>query len=211
MIRTLILGAGGHAQVVADILLSMQAANIDITPVGYLDDNPDLHGQRFLDVPVLGSLAEVSGIAHDAVIISIGDLKTRRRLYESLQSQGEHFAVARHPSALISPDVQVGPGTIICPGVIISPDSTIGANVIMSIGCTVSHHIHIGDHVHLAQGVCVWGGSSVGESTLIGSAATVMLGRHVGAGCVVGAGALVTKDIPDGVTVTGVPAKIVKR
>ena len=43
--RVLILGAGGHAQVVADVLLCAHRAGDPAIPIGYLDDAPHLRGQ----------------------------------------------------------------------------------------------------------------------------------------------------------------------
>lgn len=208
--RVLILGAGGHAQVVVDILLRMQEADTGITPIGYLDDNPALTGQRLLDLPVLGTIAHLSTIPHDAVVAAIGDNATRQRLFEMLQKRGERFVVARHPSAVIAPDVRIGPGSMICAGVVINPGSVIGANVILNTGCTVDHHNRIGNHVHIAPGVHLGGDVSIGEGTLVGIGATVMPQRRVGDWSVVSAGALVHSDLTDRVVAAGAPARVIR-
>jgi len=210
MTRVLIIGAGGHAQVVADILLRMRESGTDLMPIGYLDDDPSLIGRNLLGSSVLGNIASLSETAHDAVIVAIGDNKVRQRLFLSLQAQGEQFAVAQHPRAVIAPDVTIGPGSMICAGVVINPGSVIGANVILNTGCTVDHHNHIGDHVHIAPGVHLGGQVHIGEGTLIGIGATVMPQRKVGAWSVVGAGALVHTDLPDHVVAVGTPAKIIR-
>jgi sugar O-acyltransferase (sialic acid O-acetyltransferase NeuD family) len=207
----LIIRAGGHAQVVADILLRTGEQDISIQPIGYLDDNPALQGQRFLGLTVLGAIANLSAIAHDAVIVAIGDNRSRQQVYEKLQNQNERFAVARHPSAVIAPDVQLGPGSMICAGVIVNPASLIGANVILNTGCTIDHHNFIGSHAHIAPGVHLGGEVTIGEGALIGIGATVMPRCRVGAWSVVGAGAVVNRDLPDGVTAMGVPAKVIER
>jgi acetyltransferase EpsM len=207
--RVLIVGAGGHAQVVADILLRMQEVGGGLTPVGYLDDNPALADQSLLGLPVLGAVTHLSTIAHDALIVAIGDNASRQHLFETLQSRGERFVVARHPSAVIAPDVQIGPGSMICAGVVVNPGSIVGANVILNTGCTVDHHNHIGNHVHIAPGVHLGGEVTIGEGALVGIGATVMPRRRVGPWSVVGAGALVHADLPDGVTAAGVPARVV--
>jgi len=208
--RVLIVGAGGHAQVVADILLRMREAGADLTPLGYLDDNPALAGQRLLGLPVLGTIAHLSTIAHDALIVAIGDNATRQHLFETLQGRGERFVVARHPSAVIAPNVRIGPGSMICAGVVVNPGSIVGTNVILNTGCTVDHHNHIGNHVHIAPGVHLGGDVSIGEGTLVGIGATVMPQRRVGNWSVVSAGALVHTDLPDRVVAAGMPARIIR-
>lgn len=92
MTGVLILGAGGHAQVVADILLHMHEAGDDLAPIGYLDDNPQIAGQRFLGLPVLGPLVALGTIEHHATIVGIGDNRTRCRIFTQLVNQGDHRA-----------------------------------------------------------------------------------------------------------------------
>jgi sugar O-acyltransferase (sialic acid O-acetyltransferase NeuD family) len=207
--RVIIVGAGGHGQVVADILGQMQTVTGDVSPLGYVDENPALSGLCFLGLPVLGQTSALPLIAHEAIVIAIGDNQTRQRLFQTWQSQGEQFIVARHPRAVIAPDVPIGAGSVVCAGAIINPGATIGANVILNSGCTVDHHNHIGDHVHIAPGVHLGGEVVIGEGTLIGIGATIMPGRQVGPWSVVGAGALVHRDLPGGVTAVGVPANII--
>ena len=208
MQRILILGAGGHAQVVANILQRARDAGEPIDPVGYLDDNDALHGQRLLGLLVLGALEDLPNIPHDALLIAVGDNRTRKRLFDQLRRQNERFAIARHPAAVIAPDVSIGPGTMICPGVVVNPGSSIGSNVILNTGCTVDHHNRIGDHAHIAPGVHLGGDVEIGDGTLVGIGATVMPQRRVGAWSIVGAGSLVHTDTFDGVVVIGTPARV---
>ncbi len=69
-------------------------------------------------------------------------LPTRQRLFQALRRQGASFFTARHPSAVIASDVQIGPGCMICANVVVNTGSVIGANVILNTGCTVDHHNH---------------------------------------------------------------------
>jgi sugar O-acyltransferase (sialic acid O-acetyltransferase NeuD family) len=210
MQRVLILGAGGHAQVVADILLRAGEAGAAVEPLGYLDDNPLLTGQFLLGLPVLGRMADLGRVAHDALVVAIGGNATRRRLFESLQKQGEQFTIARHPSAIIAPDVQIGQGVMVCAGVIINPGCTIGANAILNTGCTIDHHNRIGDHTHIAPGVHLGGEVQISEGGFVGIGAIVMPQRRVGSWSVVGAGAVVHRDIPTRVVAAGVPARVIE-
>jgi len=208
--KVLIIGAGGHAQVVADVLLCSHRAGGTAAPIGYVDDVLHLQGQARLGLPVLGTLRNIDVVPHDAVILAIGDNRTRQRLYEELQRRGECFVTAIHPCAIIASDVQIGPGSVVCAGVVINTGSHIGANVILNTGCTVDHHNCIGDHVHIAPGVHLGGDVKVGAGALIGIGVIVMPQRQVGEWSVVGAGAVVIKDIPANTTSVGVPARLVK-
>jgi sugar O-acyltransferase (sialic acid O-acetyltransferase NeuD family) len=201
--RVVIVGAGGHAQVVADILWQMRAAGAELLPVAYLDDNPALHGQAFLDIPVIGGTAQLSHIEHEAVIVAIGHGRIRRQLFTTLQKQGEQFIIARHPTAVIAPDVQIGPGTMICANVVINTGTRIGQNVILNTACTIDHHNRIGDHAHIAPGVHLGGDVVVGEGVLVGIGATILPQRHLGDWATVGGGAVVVKDVAAGETAVG--------
>ena len=207
MEQILIVGAGGHAQVVADILWQRWKQDASVRPIGYVDDNHALLDARLLNLPVLGTIKQIPTIAHDAVVIAIGDNITRQCLFETLRHQGERFRTACHPSAIIAPDVYIGPGSVLCAGMIVNPGCTIGANVILNTGCTVDHHNRVGDHAHIAPGVHLGGDVTIGTGALVGIGATVLPRRCIGISSVVGAGAVVIDDVPDGNTVVGVPAR----
>lgn len=209
--RVVILGAGGHAWVVADILFRMHEAGHEILPVGFLDDNPQLTGLSFLGLPVFGMLCNLTGTPHDGVVIAIGNNRTRQRIFLDLVARGEHVVVAQHPRSIVAPDVRIGPGTMICASAVVNPGSTIGANAILNTGCTVDHHNTIGDHVHIAPGVHLGGDVSIGPGTLVGIGSTVIPQRSVGAWSTIGAGSLVSKNVPDRSVAVGVPARVVRR
>lgn len=208
--RIIILGAGGHAQVVADILLLLQEARSDVHPIGYLDDDPTLTGALALNLPVLGKISDLDQIEHDAVVIGIGNNSVRCRLYARLQAEGESMYTACHPNAVISAGVSIGSGSVLCAGVVVNTGSRIGVNAIINTGCTVDHHNRIGDHAHIAPGAHLGGDVVVGEGSMIGIGATVLPQRHIGSWALVGAGSVVTKSLPDSVVVVGAPARVIR-
>ncbi len=210
MQRVLILGAGGHAQVVADILLRVHDAGTNWKPVGFLDDDSALAETVILGLPVLGSIAQLDEFDHDAVIVAIGDDRTRARIFESVRARGEQIVNAIHPAAVLAPDVRLGEGVMICAGVVVNTGTVIGDNVILNTSCTVDHHNHIGNHAHIAPGVHLGGDVTIGEGTLIGIGATVIPQRTVGAWSVIGAGSVVSKDIPAHATAVGMPARVIQ-
>jgi sugar O-acyltransferase (sialic acid O-acetyltransferase NeuD family) len=205
--RILVLGAGGHGQVVVDILLRMADAGADLTVAGYLDDNTALKGQRPLNVPILGRLSDRASVPHDAVIVAVGNNHQRFRLATELAREGEAFALACHPRAVIAPDVTFGPGSMVCGGVVVNPGSVIGAHAILNTGCTVDHHNRIGDFAHIAPGVHLGGDVQVGQGTLVGIGSSILPQLSVGDWAIVGAGSVVTRNVPSRVTATGAPAR----
>ena len=206
----LIAGAGGHGQVVADILLAEDAAGRGLRPIGFVDDNASLTGKIVLGLPILGTIADCATIAHDAVILAIGDNAMRARQFLQLQQNGEQFTTTRHPSAILARQVAIGMGTVVCAGAIVNPGATIGCNAILNSGCIVEHHCVIGDHVHIAPGVRMGGEVVVGQGTLVGIGSIVLPGARIGAGCVIGGGAVVTADVADNSVMIGVPARFIR-
>lgn len=209
--RVLILGAGGHGQVVADILCRMRDAGETILPVGFLDDDPDLPGQHKCGVSVLGSMADLRLFAHDALVVAIGNNRIRQQVVQTWQAQGEKFITARHPTAVIAPDVSISPGCMICANVVINPGTVIGSHVILNTACTIDHHNQIRDFAHIAPGVHLGGDVQVGTGSLIGIGSIITPQTQIGEWCTVGAGAVVLHDLPDSVTAVGVPAHLIPK
>lgn len=209
--RVLILGAGGHAQVVADILLRAHQARASAYPIGFLDDNPELIGKTIMGLRVLGTIAQLDEMDYDAIIVAIGDNRNRARLFKLVQARDKQIVNAIHPAAVLAPDVCLGHGVMICAGVVVNTGTVIGDDVILNTGCTIDHHNHIKDHVHIAPGVHLGGNVTIGEGSLVGIGSIVIPQRSIGAWSVIGAGSVVIRDIPPYVTAVGVPARVIKR
>ena len=202
-----IVGAGGHGQVVADIIRASARACPELSLAGFIDDRPELEGTFVAGAPVLGGLLDLARVDADAFVIAIGDNATRAQIAANVCASGRRLATVRHPHASIAADARIGDGTMISAGAIVVTAAHIGRSAILNTGCTVDHHCQIGDYVHVAPGVHVGGEVSIGERTLVGIGAVVAPRCRIGAGCTIGAGAVVIRDVPDHTTVVGVPAR----
>lgn len=90
-------------------------------------------------------------------------------------------------------------------GLSIGDDCIIG----QYFSCHPENHRHADyDALIRLQGV-TRRGISIGPNCWIGSKVTVLDGVTIGAGCIVAAGAVVTRSVPDGCVVAGVPARII--
>jgi sugar O-acyltransferase (sialic acid O-acetyltransferase NeuD family) len=208
--RIVIIGAGGHAHVIADCILRRQERDAAVSLLGFVDDRASIRGELILGFPVLGSLHELSTIPHDGVVVAIGDNQMRAQIFAQLQQQRETLVNAIHPAAIIAPDVRLGVGVMICAGVVVNSGAVIGDNVILNTGSTVDHHSQIGAHVHVAPGVHLAGNVHIHTGVFVGIGASVIPGRSVGDWAIVGAGAVVTADVPPWTTNVGVPARTIK-
>lgn len=212
MIRVVGLGAGGHARTVLSILRA--AGGFDC--VGLLDPRSDRLGTRVAGVEVLGDdemlgTLRADGIGH--AFVGVGSTSAsddRARLYHRARALGYELVAAIHPSAIVDPDAVLGDGPTVAEGAIVKTGSEIGDNVLLNTASVVDHDCRIGNHVHLATGARLSAEVRVGEGAHVGTGASVRQGVHIGRGAVVGVGAAVVHDVPDGVVVVGVPARILR-
>ncbi|MFG0293101.1 MAG: acetyltransferase [Phycisphaerales bacterium JB050] len=195
-----LIGAGGHARVVADAILRAGG-----TVAGFYDDNPSATlAPTCPDAPHLGPIESASTESRP-LLVAIGTLSTRRAVLKRLTSQ--LFASAVHPSAIVAPSASVAPGAFVGPRAVLNPGASIGAHAIINSGAIIEHDGSIAENTHIGPGAILGGGTSVGPDTLVGTGAIVLPGIRIGPGCTIGAGAVVTTDLPDGCRAVGVPAR----
>lgn len=190
------LGAGGHAKV----LLSLaQAAGLNV--IGICD--PDLAYQRvgqWRGINVLGGddILDTLDPAAIGLINGIGQLvgsSVRRKIYERLVAKGFRFPVLVHPVAWVDASVVLREGVQVMAGAVIQPDTEIGPNTIINTRASVDHDCRLGAHVHIAPGATLCGSVRVDDCAFIASGATVIQGRSVGEDAVVGAGSVLVRDL----------------
>ena len=202
----IIIGGGGHAKVVADVL-RLQGFHV----LGFTDV-VDTCQSLTPTVPYLGDDAVIEQYEIKEVLLAngLGSIKNttaRRKIFDTFSELGYQFVVCIHPSAVIAADVRIGEGSQIMAGSVVQPGCDIGRNVIINTRTSLDHDCVIGDNVHVAPGVTLSGGVRVADGAHIGTGATVTQGVTIGENSMIGAGSVVLKDVADASVVVGVPAK----
>jgi len=209
MKRVVIIGAGGHAREVADIL-RQQIAD-EQTVLGFVVDDPQNHAESIGGLPVLGNWDWFQTANRDElfVICAIGSPVARKRLVERAVARQLQFTNAVSPLAYVSPSATLGEGVMIFPFSFISAASAVGDHAIINAGATVSHQTSVARYGTLSPGVNLAGNVSIGEGSFIGIGASVIQGTAIGAWSTIGAGAVVIRDVAEKETVAGVPARVI--
>lgn len=203
-----ILGSAGQASDVAEV-----AAALGYRPVRVARDAEERDRWRGEDEIVLES--EVAGKAGEHFAIGVGDNRLRAAV-------ASRYRETLTFPPLVHPDTSLGrgmaemlrraAGTVVFPGVRIMGRCHIGSFCTLNLNATVSHDCRIADFATLAPGAHVAGNVEVGEGAWLGMGVVVNQGsesspRRIGAWATIGSGAAVVRDVPDGVTQVGVPAR----
>ena len=210
MAGLLLLGAGGHARVVAETAL----ATGRFSRIAFLDDRwsgsvqlPDQLGW-----PVIGPFAAAFDsqfrLHYPAATVAIGTAALRLQWLPRLASAGYELPVVVHPAASLSPSAKLGIGSVVFAQAAIQAQVVIGSGAILNTGCSVDHDSKLGDGVHICPGARLAGEVQVGDRSWIGTGASVIQQISIGTDVTVGAGAVVLRDLPDDVTAVGVPARV---
>ncbi|WP_214798315.1 MULTISPECIES: acetyltransferase [unclassified Exiguobacterium] len=204
MNKLVILGSGGHASVLVDILRESE------TIVGYVDVKP---AECFHGIPYIGTDEELithyppSSVKLVNGIGSIGSLKQRHNLFSYFKEVGYTFEKVIHPSAIISNEVIVEEGVQVLAGAILQCHSHISANSIVNSGSIVEHDTYIEESVHVSPRVVIGGNCRIGKLSHIGIGSTIIQGICIGTESLIGAGSVVVRNLEGNSRVMGVPAK----
>ena len=203
----IVVGAGGHAQVVADALQAsgrvvlgfvertvVSRATVAGLPVLGDDDWLDVGGGYEL-ANGIGGMGESSGGGR------------RRGVQETLEAAGFSFVSVRHPTAVVSSLADIGPGAQLLARSVVQPGARVGAGAIINTGAIVEHGCRVGAFTHCATGAILCGDVTVGSDAHVGAGAVIRQGVTLEDGVIVGAGAVVLDPGTGQGPLVGVPAR----
>jgi sugar O-acyltransferase (sialic acid O-acetyltransferase NeuD family) len=209
----IILGTGGSAYDVLDVVEAINARSRTWEVVGFLDDARE-PGDRHLGLEVLGPLSAAGRFDGCYCVNAIGSDRSYRSRPQLVGKTGllpDRFATLVHPHAGVSSRARLGFGVLVNYGASIAGNVTLGDQVSVGPGCVVGHDSVIEPFAMLAPAAVVSGYCQIGEASYIGAAAVIRQRVRIGPAALVGMGAVVVKDVPQGSVVVGVPARPIAR
>lgn len=209
--QIIIVGAGGHARSVMDILIENQEYDI----VGCLDPVCSVRDcvEYMEDVPIIGDDSAMESYYHQGItniFIALGDNALRKKVSYQAEQLGYHRINVISRYARISSRASLGSGICVMAGAVINVNCQIGDGCIINTNCSLDHDCRVGDYSHIAPGVAISGTTIVGEGVHIGTNSAVIDGITIGDWSYIGAGAAVVNNIDSHIMAYGVPAASIR-
>ena len=201
MNRLIIIGVGGHGNLIVDNALKNGYKNIC-----FVDDN--MIGD-VIGFSIVGTSEDIERLndGNTDFVIGIGNNEIRKTIAEMYNV---NWVSIIHPSAQIAFNAEIGKGTVVMANAAINVCSIVGEHCIINTSAVVEHDNVIENYVHISQNTTLGGTVFVGELTHIGIGTTVKNNTSICSECTIGAGAVVIHDIKKSGTYTGVPAEKIK-
>ncbi len=201
-------GSGGQASVIYDACVAGEVPVAGWIAAGESARNP---GSTLAQLGDLALLEARDFLAQHDLIVGTGNGDFRRTLSLRVLANGGSLATVRHPSSVVSSMASVGAGSFLAAQSVIGVFAKVGRFAIVNTGSTIDHDNVLADGVNVGPGVHFAGNVYCGEDAFVGVGASVAPGIRIGARATVGAGAVVIRDVPDGATVVGNPARVIRQ
>lgn len=211
MKQVAVFGASGCGRGVMPLLRAQWLRRGEAHELCFVDDAPAAPMVNGHPVLRYADWLARPGEAH-LICIAIANSAVREKLALRCASDGVQFVEARADNVVQMDEVQIGEGAILSPFVTLTSNIRIGRHFHANLYSYVEHDCVIGDYVTFAPSVRCNGNVVIEDHAYIGAGAVIKQGKPgqplvIGKGAVVGMGAVVTRDVPPGSTVVGVPAR----
>lgn len=209
-----IIGSGGHAREILDIIIACNEIKATYQVIGFIDDDQSKWGINLNGYPILGDFnwfTQNKLTSTLEVICAVGNPVIRQRLAKRAQTFKLRFCNLIHPTVLLTQFINLGTGVVITANTVLTNQINIGNHVHINLGSTISHDCTIDSFCTLAPGVHIAGNVHIKQGCDIGIGTNVIQGITIGEWSIIGAGAAVVKNLPANCTAVGIPAKVIKQ
>jgi sugar O-acyltransferase (sialic acid O-acetyltransferase NeuD family) len=204
----IVVGAGGFAKELLEVIIGLQ----EDKHLVFYDDVSTLKDKRlYTTYPILTNLTQAQEYfknTDNRFVLGLGNPTIRKTLVKKFIELGGELTTIISAKAIIGKhDVEIGSGCTILDNAIISNGSRLGEGCLVYFNTVITHDCKIGNYVEFAPGATLLGDVKVADFAFIGANATILPHCSIGKNSIIGAGSVVTKDIPNGSKVKGIPAK----
>jgi len=203
-----IIGAGDFGREMESLLEFIPQDQRDWEIAGYLDDNPNALRGLSSDYGVVSSIDRHSFSENDLVVLTIVDPPLKEEIFNKLKNKVKFFTYT-FPNVILFKYCRIGEGSIIAANCVISNNVTLGTCVTINEGSQIGHDSTIGDFSSLMSSVDLGGRCTFGKKVYCGTGAVIIPGRTIGDDVKIGAGSVVIRNVKDGCSIFGNPAKLI--
>ncbi len=205
----IIIGAGGLAKQILDVV---ERLNLEEAVMFFDDVNEYLNPPKLFNYTILQKTDDIisySKNSNHSLVLGVANPVIRKSFYKLFKKNSINFKTLIASSALIGKhEVEIAEGTVILEHVILESSVKIGKGALINTSSKIFHDSIIGDFCEIAPNCNILGKCIIGDNVFVGAGTTILPGIKIGNNAKIGAGAVVTKNVLQGVTVKGVPAKI---
>ena len=205
-----IYGTRGAGVEVYDLVVRNREINEKYSKVYFVDDflgEKEYYGTRTL--PFASCKNYMRG--EDAeFVIAVGEPAARKLLFDKVRVAGYSLATLIDETAIVSDTAEISEGCVVNAYAIISSKVMLKENCFVMFEAIIGHHAWIESNCVICPKATVGGYSRVGRQTFLGLGSSMMQRVNIGNEAIVGLGSMVFRDVEDGATVIGNPARITK-
>lgn len=207
MRNLLIIGARGYGREIYNMFLTCKESLGDVECIGFLDDKKSALDGFDGYPPIISSVEDYIPKENDVFICALGEPKWIRYYTQIIEEKEGKFISLINPHAFIGKNTIIGDGCIVPGWVSISNDINIGNHTSIGIFSNIGHDVIIGNCCHLGAYTFIGGRTFIGNEVTVHPRVNILPDKKIGNHSVLGAGSVVIRNVKEGETVFGMPAK----
>lgn len=209
MNNLLIIGAGGCGRDIYNFATECDGFNKEFIVKGFLDDNLNSLKDYSGFPLIVDTIRDYVPQPNDVFICAMGNVPSKKKCVEVILEKGGRFITLIHPSANVAPDARIGTGCIVMQQATIGATAVMDDFVLVQISAIVGHDARVGKYSRLDCLSVMVGGTELKEEVTVHTAAVINHKVVVGKQAQVGACSLVIRNVKQGTTVFGNPARTI--